>query len=244
MQFFNRKKPKDSICNYLEDIKHGNVALKEKLIEDYKPFIINTVSRTIRKYVEVENSDEYSIGLLAFNEAIDSYDKDMKTNFIKFSEIVIKRRLIDYMRKNKKDRKTFPFTYFSNNDNEDFEVVYAEASYPDQFQSIETKEEIYYFERKLSEFGITLADLVISSPKHTDSKLQLIKIAKLIAENEFLFKRMNRRKNIPMVDLMKMVSVNQRTIERNRKFIIAVSLILKSNLEVLKRYVESVNDGG
>jgi len=42
-------------------------------------------------------SDEYSIALIAFNEAIESYDLDKKTKFVSFSKQVIKRRLIDYL---------------------------------------------------------------------------------------------------------------------------------------------------
>ena len=47
-----------------------------------------------------------------------------------------------------------------------------------------------------------------------------------------------------MLDLMKLVNVNHKTVERNRKFIISVYLILSSKLEVMQGYVEDIEKGG
>lgn len=50
---------------------------KEKvnlLIEDYQPFILNTISNLKNEYIQVENDEEFSIGLMAFNEAMQRYD--------------------------------------------------------------------------------------------------------------------------------------------------------------------------
>ena len=95
------KKRKD----ILKQIKDGDNLLKEKFIEDYKPFIIKTVSRVTGKYVQIENSEEYSIGLIAFNEAIETFDEHKNPSFLNFCKQVIKRRIIDYIRKNKKTVK-------------------------------------------------------------------------------------------------------------------------------------------
>lgn len=47
-----------------------------------------------------------------------------------------------------------------------------------------------------------------------------------------------------MTDLMKLVDVHHVTVERNRKFIIAVSLIINSGLDVIKSYLQLTEDGG
>lgn len=67
-----------------------------------------------------KSSDEYSIALQAFNEAIDSFDMSYNVKFINFSSMVINRRVIDYIRKNKKYKSEYPFTYFEANENENF----------------------------------------------------------------------------------------------------------------------------
>jgi RNA polymerase sigma factor len=218
--------------------------LKEKFIENYKPFIIKTVSRVTGKYVQIENSEEYSIGLIAFNEAIETFDEHKNPSFLNFCKQVIKRRIIDYIRKNKKNRKVYPFTYFENNDRNSLqETILKEDDSDIQLENIEIKDQIEIFEKKLQEFGITLNDLVLCSPKHRDSKQMAIKIAYTLAENDDLYRKLMKNKKIPMGNLMEKIDINQRTVERNRKFIIAVCLILKSNLDILKGYIANAKEG-
>jgi len=54
----------------------------------------------VGRYVAYGQDDELSIALMAFVEAIRSYDVS-KGNFLSFSQNVIKRRIIDYYRKEK-----------------------------------------------------------------------------------------------------------------------------------------------
>jgi len=65
----------DGIVNIINKIKAGDKLLREEFINSYTPYIIRTVSNLTGKYVDVENSDEFSVGLAAFNEAIDSFDE-------------------------------------------------------------------------------------------------------------------------------------------------------------------------
>jgi RNA polymerase sigma factor len=231
------KNPTHSVSESLIKIKGGDQELKNDFISQYKPFILKTVSRFMgRKYKEAEDSEEFSVGLIAFNEAIHSYNELKNRNFFDFAEQVIKRRIINYWVSNQKQKSLeYPFTYFQNDNLEFLEEI------PDQTvsftQSYETKEEIELLKSRLMEFGITMNDLVLCAPKHRDSKLLAISIAKIISENETLFQQMMTRKFLPMVGLLKIANVNQRTLERNRKFIIAVCLILRSDLEILKSYI-------
>jgi len=53
-----------------------------------------------------------------------------------------------------------------------------------------------------------------------------------------MFRKLVEKKYIPMKEVLSRIKVNHKTIQRNRKFIIAVSLILRSNLYDLKEYVQ------
>jgi len=79
--------------NIINKIKAGDKLLREEFINSYTPYIIRTVSNLTGKYVDVENSDEFSVGLAAFNEAIDSFDEGKNMFFFKFSTLVIKEDL-------------------------------------------------------------------------------------------------------------------------------------------------------
>ncbi len=242
----SRRKP-EYLGEIIKNIKNGDMDLREKFIKDYNPFIIKVVSKSMGNYVDLENSEEYSVGLLAFNEAIDCFDDSKSSGFLSFAEIVIKRRIIDFKRKEAKNSKVFPLSYFERQDEEEnisFENKYFTVDASSQFNNIEMKEELESYIKKLSTFGINLSDLVNTAPKHLDSKRLSIRIAKILAENKELSEKLEKKKTIPMTDLMKLVDVNHKTIERNRKFIISVYIILGSKLETLKSYVENVEKGG
>ncbi len=234
------KSEKDILLEYtLEKIKGKNDQFKEQFINDYIPFIVKVVSKLSNRYIDIKSSDEFSIGLSAFNEAIDCYDKRKHRSFIRFAEQVIKRRMIDYIRVNKKNQKIYPFTYFDVEDSYGFEHSYLKEDNAFRYENIETKQEIELFEQNLKSFGITLEELTLCSPKHKDSKLLSIEIAKMLCKEDKLFDKLYKKKKIPAEELMKVINVSKRTLERNRKFIIAVCLILKSNLTVLKGYVDN-----
>jgi RNA polymerase sigma factor len=225
-------------------IQNGDKFLKERFISDYTPFIIKTIARTTGKYVDIENNEAYSIALMAFDEAINCFNANKNKSFLGFSDLVINRRLIDYIRKNRKDDNVFPFTYFDCESYEELKDKFMLGYSIGRLDNIEIKEEIIFFKERLTTFGITLESLAKSMPKHKDSKRMCIRIAKILANDSELYYKLNKTKNIPMTDLMKLVDVHQATIERNRKFIIAVSLVINSGLDVIKSYLQFTDEGG
>jgi len=66
-----KKSRSDSINHIIIKIKNGDIELKEKFIKKYKPYLLKIISSTLGRYVDPEVSEEYSVGLMAFNEAID-----------------------------------------------------------------------------------------------------------------------------------------------------------------------------
>lgn len=238
---FNSRKEKstedlfeNSLITTLQRIKDGDNDLRDRFIKEHKLFIIKVVSRTLGRYIGNENCDEYSIGLEAFNESINSYDIHKKSKFFKFSEQVIKRRVIDYLRKCKRESRTYPFS--SINEYDHFEERYLVSDSYFKYEDIEVEEDICALKQELGDYGITIVDLALNSPKHDDSRKLCIRIARVLAEDEELFGKLKKNRNIPRNELIKKVNVHRRTIENNRKFIIAVSLILRSNLEISKRF--------
>lgn len=225
----------------LKQIKEGNQQLRDEFISEYRPFILKVTSNALGKYIDTRNSDEFGIAMSAYNEAIDKFDISKGYNFFLFSEQVIKRRLIDYFRRNK-DNKEYPFSSF------DDEYVYndenlASSSYTG-FEDIEAQEDIEEYKNKLNEFGITFVDLVLNVPKHRDSRQLCVKLARMLAEDELMYEALLKNKSIPRNELKKKAKVHGRTIGNNRKYIIALCLILKSNLDLSKRYLEYTMEGG
>ncbi len=238
--FLGKSKPeKRSFIDILNKIRKGDKLLKDRFISDYRPFVIKSVSRVLNnRYIQIENCEEYSVGLIAFNEAIEKYDEARMCSFEKFSYQVIQRRLIDYKRKNHKASVVYPFSYFENGETNYFEEKFLRQEYSDHVYAYEVREEFLSFIKGLEDFGISLNDLVKSMPKHKDSRGACAKIARLIVEDDRLFEKFNIKKTIPFKSLAEYIEVSQRTVERNRKYIIALVLILKSDLEIIKNYIK------
>lgn len=225
----------------IEMIKKGNTMLRNNLISKYTPFIVKTVSSITNMYIDINNSDEFSIGLYAFNSAIDSYNSTRGT-FIKYAELVIKSRVIDFLRKNKVSE--IPFTQFEHNN--DMNRILEKADYRANlgFENIESEDGIKNFQKNLLDFNLTLDELIELTPKHQASIINCIKIAKLITENPELYNKFIKNKCLPLNNIMNHTKLHRRTVERNRKFIIAIILILKSDLNIIKSYLSYTERAG
>lgn len=232
------KREKESFIDIVRKIKKGDDLLRNEFINTYRPFIIKSVSQTINKNIDIESSEEFSIGLMAFNESIECYNEEKKYSFMDFSKQVIKRRVIDYIRISQRNANVYPFSSFDDTTN--FEEKFLIDNRSNHVYEFELKEEFVYLEKSINSFGITIEQLINSSPKHKDTRANCIKIARLIAENEDLYQKFCFKKTLPFAELKQKVNQSQRTLEKNRKFIIAMVLILKSNLDVLKKYIEDL----
>lgn len=225
---------KNTLIKRLEKIKTGDIDEREKLIQEYIPFIIKTISTATNRYVESENSEEYSIGLEAFNEAIDKYDKS-KGGFIGFAELVIKSRVLDYLRKMRKHSPSIAISQFNEDDQKKIYNNFKEDDFTD---SMVLQDEIKEFELKLKSFDITFQDLVKYSPKHNDTRQNAIRIAKYIADNEEVKDELMRKKTLPTSKLISSLDTTAKILKGSRKFIIAAVLILDSDLDILKHYIK------
>lgn len=237
-KFFNNKMAYNtSIYEYIKKIRLGDTKLRNQLINDYLEFIAKSVSKVSRKYEDIRSSDRFSIGMIAFNDALDNYDENRGCSFFSYCDLLIRSRIIDYYRKNEKEQREYPFTYFENKDEINFEEKYLKSNSFNEYENIEIKEEIEFIQKKLSEFNISLHDVIREIPKHKDSFNMCIKIAESLCYSDYLYNKLMKSKTIPLKELLMVVDVHKRTIERNRKFIIAISLMVKADSTFIKLYI-------
>ncbi len=230
----NTEKSHD-IEDNVNSIQQGDFALREKFILEYKPYILKCVSMYNHNLQSDYSSDEFSIALIAFNEAINTYKIVKGMSFLNYSQIVIRNRLNDNARKNRKDRHVVSLDSLRADDEENH--PYEIPSEDKSFQRLELRDEITSLILELKDYGICLRDLIRLSPKHTETRKRLIGLAELIYTNHYLISKLKRTKGIPIKELMELSPVCRGTIEQNRKYIIALVLILDSRLENMKSYV-------
>jgi len=237
------KKRERTLERTVAEIQQGNEALRNELIQQYKPFIAKTVSGVCKRFIR-EEDDEASIGLIAFNEAIEKYAPHKGGSFLSFAELLIKRRLIDYIRKEARIRDTVWYTE-DREEGEQTAQTYLDTrlsvdEFYRQMEREQRREEIIHYQQVLKQFGIHFHDLVEQSPKHKDARLNAIRVAQLLVEKEELLSLLFQKKQLPIKQLEEMASVSRKTIERNRKYIIAVAVILAGDYIYLKDYIKGV----
>lgn len=223
-------------------IQNGNIRLRNQFITDYQPYVAKVTSRFCKRYIDPSRDDEFSIALGAFNEAINQFSPESGRSFLSFSETVIRRRLIDFIRKESRFTGQIPYSSFEVEDDEDsivnpVEIHQAIEQYEKEKTIEERQSEITDFNRCLLEFGISFSDLVEVSPKHSDSREALFSIGALLARNQTMMSIVLTKKMLPIKELLDQVNVSRKTLERNRKFIIAVALIYSGPYPYLKNYL-------
>ncbi|WP_199615487.1 RNA polymerase sigma factor SigI [Paenibacillus alkalitolerans] len=225
----------------IERIQAGDEVLRNDVIRQYQPFIAKTAGQFCKRYIQPD-ADEFSIALAAFNEAINGFDVKAGRSFLGFAEGVIRRRLIDHVRREQRFAVQIPQSAFEieNDDDEHFDPIDAKEAvqrYERDQAADERRLEIETLSSQLADFGITFADLVDSSPKHEDSRRMLIGIGALLSRHPELSATMLAKKSLPLKELTELVDVSRKTLERGRKYIIAVTLIYLGSFPHLKSFV-------
>ncbi|MEM5017861.1 RNA polymerase sigma factor SigI [Metabacillus indicus] len=240
---FKLGKKKPTLEETVLQIQDGDTQLQNTLIDQYKPFVAKTVSSVCKRYID-EKDDEFSIGLIAFNEAIEKYSTEKGSSLLAFAELIIKRKVIDYIRKEARNAQTVNIDLQEHEEGEASQSkIEAELSVEEHQKLIEQeqrREEIVYFHKVLQEFGLSFSELMENSPKHMDARQNAIKVAQVLIEHDELKRMLFAKKQLPVKQLESLVSVSRKTIERNRKYIIAMTIILSGDYVYLKDYIRGV----
>lgn len=231
----------------VQQIQEGDLRLRNQFIADYQPYVAKVTSRFCKRYIDPARDDEFSIALAAFNEAINQFSAQAGRSFLSFAETVIRRRLIDFVRKEQRFRGQIPYSSFEVEDDEDnminpVEIRQAIEQYEKQKGLEERKSEIADFNRVLEEFGISFSELVEVSPKHEDSRRMLVGIGHKLASDAGLMRIVVTKRMLPIKELLEQVSVSRKTLERNRKYLIALALILNGPYPYLREYLRFEED--
>lgn len=227
-------------------IQEGDLSLLNETIDSYKPFIAKTVSGVCKRYIH-ESDDEFSIGLIAFHEAVEKYSPERGSSLLSFSEVLIKRRVIDYIRKNAKNQ--FVSLDYQNEMTDDessgsmLENNLSIEEYTKKLDETKRREEIINFQHLLKDFDLSFSDIVEQSPKHVDARKNAIMIAKILIEDEELKDLLFEKKRLPIKQLQQLVDVSRKTIERNRKYIIAIALVMSGDYVYMNDYLKGVLEG-
>ena len=231
--------------------QQGDEQARETLLRRYRPFILRAAASTTGRFIQAGRDDEASVAMMAFNEAITSYRHQRGTSFLAFAEMVIRRRLIDHFRQGAARRQEIPMSELvaavEPAEQEDpllqVEAQQAQRVFEEEVLARERREEIARLSHLLWRFGIRFSELVELSPRHRDARARARSVARLIAGRPELRRQLLQRGNLPLKELEAVCQVSRKTLERQRKYIIALALILCGDFPLLQEYLDGAEEG-
>lgn len=226
------------VLKKLADIRQGNEVAREEFIHQYDPFVLNTAAKITGRFVDKQNDDEYSIALIAFNRAIDTFDQAKGQSFFAYARVLVRNDLIDYYRSEGRIQERIL------SDAESTDTVFLEDKTPGQAiakarevdDKLILKNEIALFRSALQDYGIPFSALVKESPKHEDTRRQLMGITFRLYNDPDLREEIRRTGKLPLKQLEEMVRVSRKTLERHRRYLLAGFILLDSDLDTMKDY--------
>lgn len=215
------------------------------LIQDYLPFIRSETAEFLKRPVS-DSDDELSIALIAFHEAIHNYDEN-KGAFLSLAALTIKSRLTDYYRKEKRHSNNVSINtpvgdtdteigemVIGDKENHDDRIIYREA----------TMQEIAELSAQMTDFGVSLSDVADNCPMQERNKMVCLRAMQYARKNTDILDEFLRAKRLPLAKLCEGNRTVRKTLERHRKYLIALLLICTNGYEIIRGHLKQVLKGG
>ena len=226
----------ESIKHRIQQAQAGNAGVRNQIIKEHAQFITRSVRQYTHAFI-VEDLDEYSIALLAFDQALSRYDPESPVSFQYFARLMIKNRLIDWSRHQKRHTDSVSLSETTGDDQQTILDHLPDQKNETAQSRLEFEESLLKLQLQLEAFRLDFNKMAKRLPKHRDSRLFCLKLARLLCEDNELSNLLWHKKRLPAAELAKRCQAPIKTIERNRANIIFYALLLHSDLEVLKQYM-------
>lgn len=214
-------------------------------ILEYEGYIIRCASKTAKRYIS-KSDDEWAIAMEAFCSAVHSYSYE-KGSFLKFAELIIARRLIDFFRKQNRHQPEFSvspdiFSGETEEEGENYLLAAEIVTKTNISRQNSLKEEIEGANQQFSVYGFSFYDLISVSPKSQKTKEACYTAVTYIASSPLLIGEMRRTKNLPLKIIEKNAKIPRKILERHRKYIIAAVEIVMGDYPGLSEYMRSFKE--
>ena len=215
------------------------------LIERYLPFIRAEAAKFLQR-PPTDSDDELSIAMIAFHEAVCGYDKG-RGAFLPYASTLIRSRLIDYDRKERRHRSSVSLDA-PRGEEEDGSLLDTLADPSDHSGDLITREATAHEIRELSgqmeSFGVSLSDVADNCPRQQRT-LDACRTAMAYAKSRpDLLDQLVRTGKLPLSELAQGSGVERKTLERHRKYLMALLLICTNGYEIIRGHLHQVMKGG
>ena len=208
----------------------------DRLVSDYLPFIKKEVGKFGTSVLEYD--DKLSLGMLVFANCAKQYS-ERRGAFLPYASVCIRNRLIDEARKlgNLKDN-TIAFAL--DDDAETATTIEEKASlaeYSKQQEQRALQEELAILTGQLAPHDISLGEMARICPKQKRSRALCADLARQVLNNEAMQAVFRQRGQLPQKELAARAGISEKTIEKHRRFIVALLVILQGDYPGIGSYI-------
>ncbi len=218
----------------------------DDLVRYYLPFIKKECAKFLGRPPEEGYDDELGIAMFAFHEAAQAYEKG-RGAFLSFAARAIKNRLIDYTRQERRHRGHLSLDAPAGDEEDSPSLLDTVDTGHDVIESklaLEaTKAEIADFASQLAQFGLSPADVAENSPRQERTLAACKRALAYARKNKELLEELVRTKKIPMGSLAEGSGVDRKTLERHRRYLVALLLAYTNGFEIIRGHLRRTVSG-
>ena len=212
----------------------------DELISRYIPFIRAESSKYLGRFC-TESDDEFSIAMIAFHEAIVGYSRE-RGAFLKYAALTIRSRLTDYIRKEQRHQGNLSLDEPGEEDERTLleQVADSRDHYEESHNLEATQQEIAELAAVLQQFGVSFADIADHTPKQGRTMDTCLMAIRYAMENRWLLEELLRTKKLPLAELVSGGGCDRKTLERHRKYVLAMLVIQTNGYEIIRGHLRHV----
>lgn len=212
----------------------------DALIRQYMGFIRAETAKFIKRAPIDGQDEELSIAMLAFYEAILGYEQN-RGAFLSYASRVIRNRMIDHYRKEKKHAKVISLHAPLQDEDDDISKLDRLEDPKNEIEASHrraaAREEIEEFEQKLGEFGITFSEVADNCPRQERTLASCQRVLAAAKLHPEIFDILLESKKLPISSLAEKSGTDKKTLERHRKYLIAVLLAFTNGYEIIRGHL-------
>lgn len=207
----------------------------EALILEYLPFI---KKRTVNIKIDgMDYDDCLSIAMLVFMDCIKQYSQG-KGSFLAYAGRCIHNRFVDLWRKESKHSAGLLQDAVGHDGQQ---PEYESRMALEEYSRIEEKEalsqEIDLYSKEIAKLGVSIMELASISPKQERARRQCYLLAEEVTQDESLKKEFQNTHHIPRKELAGRFGISAKTIEKHRKYIMSLCILLMGDYTLIKSYI-------
>ncbi|MDL2318347.1 sigma-70 family RNA polymerase sigma factor [Eubacteriales bacterium OttesenSCG-928-A19] len=204
----------------------------DALLSDYQPFLRREANKTV--VTGLAEDDKLSVAMLVFVQCARQYQPE-RGGFMAYAATCIRNRLLD---EGRKSRRQIIHAVSLEGDEASHETTHAALSaYDRQMERQALIDEIDALGAELSRHGITLSGLEEICPRQKRSRELCVWLARAVVSDAALSAAFRQSGRLPQAELSKRAGVSPKTIEKHRRYIVTIAVILSGDYSSIRAFL-------